>query len=178
MLAVPLRTWDPQSWELYNRLRFQGLPQRFGTSLDVFRISWGVPQPEPAPSKGQAISASALFNFFLLFTNWFEQFKIYSTLSKRFNKITGMNGYRISRLVSVRLPHWTVTESIGDHISNWILSLNCVIRAIMYCVFKKAWPNLYISLLYKFGQDFLDRQYLISRVNYMSLLVFPLTAIC
>ena len=29
----------------------------------------------------------------------------------------------------------------------------------VYCMSKKPWPILYCKLLYKMGQDFLDRQY-------------------
>ena len=33
----------------------------------------------------------------------------------------------------------------------------------IHCMSEKSWPNLCSNLLYKMGQDFLDRQYLIHR---------------
>ena len=31
-----------------------------------------------------------------------------------------------------------------------------------YCMSKKSWSNLYSNILYKKGQDFLDRQYIVN----------------
>ena len=33
-----------------------------------------------------------------------------------------------------------------------------------YCLFKKSWPLLYSQLLYKLGQDFMDKNFLVLRV--------------
>ena len=57
-----------------------------------------------------------------------------------------------------KMPWIKSTFASLSFIVNFNTKPKCFFLQI-YCMSKKSWPTLYNKLLYKFGQDFLDRQY-------------------
>ena len=48
--------------------------------------------------------------------------------------------------------------------NNFVISLFNIILQILYCMSKKSCPNSYSNLLYKIGQDIMDKHYWITAI--------------